>query len=317
MDIALRDMFAGLALAGELAAQFDNETSRLMWEKGDYQKLAESCYDIADAMVAEREKKDKTNEVVIPEGPTSLQKNCISYWLPKLAENTNIRIPETHIMRTDCEIGRCLEGNIDSLSFQTFLKSLGKLCDLIGYPCFLRTGQTSGKHDWKDTCCLNSKGNLTGNVLALSEFSECAGFIGLPYDVWAVREMLPTVPLFHAFHGKMPITEEYRFFSINGKIQCRHPYWPASCIREPSVDDWKEKLEAAYATGTEQGEAFMQASLAIEAVPGDDWSVDVLWTENGWYVIGMALADQSYHDPSCVFAPGKEEMAEPIPAPKG
>jgi hypothetical protein len=49
--ITLRDHFAGLAMQGFLASDYND------W---DYEKLALTCYEQADAMIAEREKRDDT-----------------------------------------------------------------------------------------------------------------------------------------------------------------------------------------------------------------------------------------------------------------
>jgi len=49
--ITLRDRFAGLAMQGFLAADYND------W---DYEKLALTCYEQADAMMAERGKRDDT-----------------------------------------------------------------------------------------------------------------------------------------------------------------------------------------------------------------------------------------------------------------
>jgi len=48
-EISLRDHFAGLAMQGFLAADYND------W---DYEKLALTSYEQADAMIAEREKRD-------------------------------------------------------------------------------------------------------------------------------------------------------------------------------------------------------------------------------------------------------------------
>jgi hypothetical protein len=49
--ISLRDHFAGLAMQGTLSADIEGE-----WN--DYSYLANHAYQIADAMLAEREKRD-------------------------------------------------------------------------------------------------------------------------------------------------------------------------------------------------------------------------------------------------------------------
>jgi hypothetical protein len=52
--LTIRDWFAGMALQGELAGQFDSTS----WDHDDdsTKKLAARSYAVADAMLAEREK---------------------------------------------------------------------------------------------------------------------------------------------------------------------------------------------------------------------------------------------------------------------
>ena len=49
----LRDLFAAAAMAGEVA----NQSERNGFYKPPFDGLAERCYDMADAMMAEREKR--------------------------------------------------------------------------------------------------------------------------------------------------------------------------------------------------------------------------------------------------------------------
>jgi hypothetical protein len=59
-----------------------------------------------------------------------------------------------------------------------------------------------------------------------------------------VREMIPTTPVFTAFAGQMPVTQEFRVFADSGKILGYQPYWPKDSIQEPSREDWEAALES-------------------------------------------------------------------------
>jgi hypothetical protein len=51
------------------------------------------------------------------------------------------------------------------------------------------------------------------SVFNLAEHSECADILGVPWNTWAVREFLPTMPLEvcpNLCH--MPVCREFRFF---------------------------------------------------------------------------------------------------------
>lgn len=112
-----------------------------------------------------------------------------------------------------------------------FLTRLEAAGDLIGWPVFLRTGQGSGKHQWKRTCYVQDAGELPYHVAALVEWSHLVDMLGLPTYVWAVRELLPVEPICTLpRYGDMPLTKESRVFVRDGKVLCSHSYWPEGAI---------------------------------------------------------------------------------------
>ncbi len=224
--------------------------------------------------------------------------NCITYWLPKLIE-AGLPVPKTKIVTTSAPLCVLCDGDTPD-GWRTFLDEMLEAVREIGTPCFLRTGHTSDKHNWKNTCYIaEADTSLVGqHVFNLVEFSE---IYDLPSDVWAVRELLPTTPRFYAFRGCMPIVREFRFFVRDAKVTCFHPYWPPKSIRDASVDDWGRRLAGISVLGIEFNHVCSLATRAGEAV-GGEWSVDVLETTRGWYVTDMAAAQRSYHWPSCKYA---------------
>lgn len=239
----------------------------------------------------------------------SVDLNCLSYWFPKLL-SADLPVPRTEIVRADCQLLDLLDGKMPA-GFLDFRDKLLTACDKIGWPCFLRTGLTSGKHRWRDTCYLETVDDIESHIAALVEFSAMADFIGLPCDVWAVRETLPTMPLFHAFRD-MPICREFRcFVGAAGEVYCIHPYWPREALEEGLRELFKNwpadynLLCTMY--GQEEHMIRRLASAAGKAIGNGWWSVDVLYTEFGWYVTDCAVAAQSFHWPGCEKA---KEMAE-------
>src|SRR4029077_9958154 len=79
------------------------------------------------------------------------ERNCLSWWFPKILA-AGFPVARTLAMGTGvnltflCEVGEKPDGLDD------FFGKLGALVDQIGLPCFLRTGQTSHKHDWRNSC---------------------------------------------------------------------------------------------------------------------------------------------------------------------
>jgi len=228
--------------------------------------------------------------------PDRFIKSCITYWFPKL---DGLPVPKTYIIKTgitaeeqiryaDCDNIiedkiRLLIGDIKNRGFE------------LGYPVFLRTGQTSAKHDWKDSCFISSDENIRSHVDTIILFSCLADMIGLPADIWAVREFLKLDYTFRAFED-MPIAREFRFFVENGRIMHEQPYWPPHSIKRPSANDWEEKLKDMSILGDDKNKVYELVYEVADRFKNDiGFSVDVCKTENGdWYITDMAPADNSF-----------------------
>jgi len=216
----------------------------------------------------------------------------LAYWFPLLVD-AGIPVPRTILVDGPSDMTSLLDGHAPA-GYAVFLAALGDAADTLGYPAFLRTGLTSGKHEWAKTCFLPSRADLAIHVWSICEYSAMADFLGLPASVWAVREMLPTAPAFTAFHG-FPVTRERRYFVKDGVTTFHHPYWPPHSILNPSVSDWEERLAILnHETPEEIAELTTLAERVGRAIPGY-WSVDFLWTTTrGWVCIDMAEGDRSF-----------------------
>jgi len=223
----------------------------------------------------------------------------MSYWYPKVRDL--VQTPRTELLETDVEFVHLCDGKKPD-GYDAFMAHLREAVDRIGVPAFLRTGITSGKHFWRDTCHLTDPSKLAHHVYQLVEFSCIADLIGLDYDVWAVREMLPTIPAFYAFNG-MPVTRERRYFVRDGEIVCHHPYWPAEAIKGHTDEPrWADLLAALSDQPEHEVSMLGRRTRRVGEALGGAWSVDWLWTERGWFLIDMADAGKSYHWPDCPMA---------------
>lgn len=246
-----------------------------------------------------------------------MNKNCISYWFPRL-QAAGLQVPKTQIVKADCELSSLLDGQIPD-GFEVFLAALTEAVKSIGAPCFLRTGQGSGKHQWSETCHVTDIDLLSRHVAALVEWSHLVDFMGLPHNVWAVRELLPTTPIATLpMYKGFPLTREFRFFVSDGVVICHHCYWPKKAAEEGfdyadgaaglEVDDESpRKLPADWETAYQQMsilwpreavELMKLASAAGKALAGN-WSVDILETKRGWYITDVAEAARSFHWDGC------------------
>lgn len=238
-----------------------------------------------------------------PNDPTRL-----SYWFP-LIQAAGLPVPRTEIIKLSEDDARAIwtvmmereEGRqshcaeltrlVDAIEHAAF-NITSKLTDI---PVFLRTDFTSAKHDWERTCYLADRHHTERHVMEIMVFSEMADLMGLPCDVWVVREMLKTEPVFHAFRG-MPIVREFRVFIRDGEIEHLQPYWPPDAIRNVNPPrSWRQRLTVM--SEALEGEIAILHDLAKRAnaaVPGY-WSVDLLETfDRGWVLTDMAQGDVSY-----------------------
>ena len=224
--------------------------------------------------------------------------NCISHWLPPIEAVPTIRTPKTIIVRTDVPLIDLLDGSSPDDLYE-FLDELRAACRTIGHPCFLRSGYFSGKHSWLDSCFVRKSSRLLGQVGRIVEDGELASIIGFPWQVWAVREMIRTRPMFHAFDGCMPITREFRFFVEGGAVTHVQPYWPAGAIEDHTnrltPDNWRELLAEASILSDDLREQLAALSVLAANAVGGDWSVDWLQDADAhWWLIDMARAADSF-----------------------
>lgn len=241
-----------------------------------------------------------------PRPPRPVDKTALSYWFP-LIQAAGVPVPRTEIIKMPEEAQQNvwnafdgkLDGNVES--FTGFCRSIEAAASNMGYPFFLRTDHTSGKHSWDKTCFVRFAQDIPTHVFAIAEFSECCSLMGLPWDVWAVREYLPIMPVGACpGYGNMPVTREFRFFVDDGVIRCRHPYWPGHAIEQGGLYLKAIAYEDLCTPRTDEDTATIDrlAQLAGKAV-GGSWSIDLLETGRGWFVTDMAEANKSFHWEGC------------------
>jgi hypothetical protein len=231
-----------------------------------------------------------------------MDKTALSYWFPKI-EAASLPVPKTRIIPITPEAETEIWGAFDGIkqgNAKPFFNSLEIAANEMGYPCFLRTDQTSGKHSWERTCFLESPKDIPQHVFNIAEFSELADLRGLSWTMWVIRELLPTIPYgICPDFGNFPICKEFRFFVEDETIKCFHPYWPLFCLEDGGA---AQSLD--YDALCRMDNEAELASLASQAgkVVGGAWSVDVLETRKGWYITDMAEAARSYHWKGCKAA---------------
>lgn len=220
----------------------------------------------------------------------------LAHWFPKLL-STGVKVPKTEWWKTDVDFWGLIDGKPDPQADE-FLKDAKRRANEWGYPLFLRTGHTSGKHSWKDTCYVTEEDDLGRCVFGLLEASAMA-MPAMAWNVWAIREFLDLDIHFNAFWGDMPIATERRYFIEGGRVICSHPYWPAEAFERThdKPTDWVARLSQMNAV---KAPHLNDLSAKVSESFFGAWSLD--WArhcDGSWYAIDMAPAEVSYHLPGC------------------
>jgi len=242
---------------------------------------------------------------IVSRGRYNDRMNSMTFWFPIL-DQIGMRVPETHFVQMP-ELAIVLLEGIQDEHTERFVDDLTRAMDSIGYPCFLRTESLSCKHDWVDTCYIaekQTKEQMYSRLYKMLEFSSIVAMPnGLPHSVFAVRKLIPTAPMFHAFNS-MPITKEVRVFVEEGHVESGHPYWPTEAFKRENYrnnvfvqlpPDLRDKLiELQTITQSDADEIYLQALYVAGHFRGK-WSIDFLQdTKGDWWITDMALAECSY-----------------------
>ena len=249
-----------------------------------------------------------------------MDKNSLLYWFPIVSDIPGLNIPQTEILPLTESEKKSYEGEGDDLLFDIsrFITWIHGIAIKRGLPLFLRTDHLSAKHSWENTCFLASatEYNIRRNLRELLLTSRTAGLCGLPLNAIIVRQYIPMKTGFKAFAGKMPVNPERRYFIKDGEVQCHHPYWIPEAIQrdlegarywdiEREIPDNWEALAAEMNTETEEEVRLLTGyAKSIAERLGGSWSVDFCKGQDDvWYMIDMALAEDSWHSDDCPFCP--------------
>lgn len=167
-----------------------------------------------------------------------------------------------------------------------------------GYPLFMKTSLFSGKHDWEKTCFITAEDTDESILKKMGEQTHFWMMFGSGYATHlAVREMIETKPVFHAFVGNMPITQEFRLFTKNGEVEGYQPYWPLKAFKDhyTSIENVEEALQSIATPSPELLDKMIEYTNRLSDKLEGDWSVDFLINKDGDPVlIDMAEAHKSF-----------------------
>lgn len=228
--------------------------------------------------------------------------NDLADWFP-VVEATGVKVPRTTIIPVpESFIYTLLEDEKPTDADLAVIPAVEAAAREYGYPAFLRTGEHSAKHYWKDSCFVDEPGKITSAIGTMFE-TQVMMFMPMPQTI-VVREFLKAEPVFYAFNGT-PITKERRYFVKDGKVYDNHPYWPLMSIEGHSPRDehdielpqseWHDLLKG-ISQDDDHEELVALTEKAAANLTGA-WSVDWLRVGDEWVFIDAAHAESSYMMP--------------------
>lgn len=222
-------------------------------------------------------------------------------WYPKISK-LDIPQPQTYMIKIP------YKHFIDMLDGKQlpdkYVTEIEQAYQILGAPLFLRTDNSSQKHEWKNTCYVKDGDDLESHIHALADSN---GACDLVDNAIILREYIEMYSLFTAFWGDFPVSREMRNFIRDGKVQCKHWYWFDEVIKKqgrPKDPDWEKKLKILNTMSDESEKQIDKyLELICKEFPEGYWSVDFCQGKDGkWYLIDMARGEVSFHYPTCNHA---------------
>jgi len=247
-----------------------------------------------------------------------MNKSSLVYWFPKI-KGLGIPVPKTEIVPlTPEEIQTYHKCKEDTVFFSRLNEQVRRaIQERFQLPVFLKTDEYSNKHGWKETCFLNDLRNLDRNLAKIIEGSLTVDFLGpLPIEAMVVREFIPMKTGFHAFRGEMPVNPERRYFILNGRVECHHPYWIEDAVvkgtgKEKLPENWRHLAKSMNYESPEEIAILTGYAQRVARVMPEHWSIDFCKSLlKGWILIDMAEGDKSWHPSTCQYSSMPEESKE-------
>jgi hypothetical protein len=224
-------------------------------------------------------------------------KNSMLYWYP-LIEKLLIPQPETICVRVNPAAAfEILDG-----AMYPQLERFQEAVTVLGLPVFIRTDQLSGKHNWKNTCFLDrpQRKELERHIRALVDETLGCDVFGKLVSAFFFRKYISMDSKYTAFWGDMPVNSERRYFIENGRVLCHHPYWIEEAIIKPSKKNWRRLSREMNQESNEEIALLTRYAEQVSKAVRGFWSVDFCRSLGGdWYLIDMAIGENSWHPKDC------------------
>ena len=269
--------------------------------------------------------------------------NQMGYWLPKVAEISPFKIPDTKILKVPLsllQLGRAFEySELTPTTFKIINEYCKKVFELdLNSTYFIKNGVFSSKFDFR-----NAKVTTPQEVAELGQYlfyihqqaCQMASLLNNKSiygagttNEWVVREYIES-PVKETIYMGLPLNTEYRIFiDFDAKaILSDNQYWDKEVMNQRFKENRNshdvhdiitynmasERLEKTYSENIGKVKEMMQELLNNNIEMTGQWSVDIMQVENDFYLIDMALAENSfYYDsvPKELRKPSSEKWLE-------
>jgi len=160
-------------------------------------------------------------------------------------------------------------------------------------PCIVKDYVKSRKHEWKEACFIPDADSAS---TVISNFVERQGD-DLQGGV-VLREFVPLKSLGKHPQSGMPMSEEYRFFWLNGHAICLSEYWDSDAYEHETFElsepegGWEEGMEREVTSPKSVSElpSFEELAELVRDIDSPFFTVDLAQTEDGEWLI-MEIGD--------------------------
>lgn len=251
--------------------------------------------------------------------------NQIGYWLPKVAEISPFKIPDTKIVKVPLsllQLGRVFEySELTPTTFKIINEYCKKVFELdLNGTYFIKNGVFSSKFDFR-----NAKVTTPQEVAELGQYlfyihqqaCQMASLLNNKSiygcgttNEWIVREYIES-PVKETIYTGLPLNTEYRIFvDFDTKaILSDNQYWNKEVMNKRFEENRNnhdihdvitynmasERLEKTYNENIDKVKEMVQELLNNNIEMTGQWSVDIMQVENDFYLIDMALAENSFY----------------------
>lgn len=251
--------------------------------------------------------------------------NQMGYWLPKVAEISPFKIPDTKILKVPLsllQLGRVFEySELTPTTFKIINEYCKKVFELdLNGTYFIKNGVFSSKFDFR-----NAKVTTPQEVAELGQYlfyihqqaCQMASLLNNKSiygcgttNEWIVREYIES-PVKETIYMGLPLNTEYRIFVDFDKktILSDNQYWNKEVMNKRFEENRNnhdihdvitynmasERLEKTYNENIGKVKEMMQELLNNNIEMTGQWSVDIMQVKNDFYLIDMALAENSFY----------------------